>query len=268
MHFTLSDVSENQFHFTEEVSRGSIGLAGAQANPYKVWLGKSFVEEINPGQYRLYANYKEIELNLNLVDMKGPILHGENGYSQKGMDAGNASFYFSQTRLESTGRIKIGGSEYKISGSSWMDHEFSTSALSADQIGWDWFSLQFENGQEIMLYTIRNADGSINQFSGGTMIDNNGNTRPLQSNDIQVSPLNFWKSPNSKAEYPSSWEISIPDENLNIIVTPLIQDQELRVSYTYWEGCVDFYGTQNGKPVSGFGYVELTGYADPMRTDF
>jgi predicted secreted hydrolase len=268
-HFALTDAANNQFHAFERFERGAAGLAGAQGLPqYRVWLQDWSVEQSGDGAYRLSAAQEGVEIHLELKDTKGPVLQGDQGYSQKGEDIANASYYVSQTRLETSGQVGVGGSLLAVSGLSWMDHEFSTSALSAGQVGWDWFSIQLDDGSELMLYTIRRADGSIDPFSKGTVIGADGKTRALNAGDFMVEVLDSWKSPHSGGVYPARWRLQVPFAGLTLQIDPLIADQELNVSYIYWEGAVRVSGERDGGAVMGKGYVELTGYAQSLAGDF
>ena len=193
------------------------------------------------------------------------VLQGIDGFSQKGPDPGDASYYYSQPRLRTAGTVTIGETQYQVEGMTWKDHEFSTSVLSENQIGWDWFSFQLDDSTDLMLYYFRREDGTIDPFSSGTLISPDGETRLLTPEDFTITVLDTWESPHSGAEYPAEWEISIPEEDLELTVTPYIPDQELLVTVIYWEGAVQLTGTHGGQPVRGSGYVELTGYAQDMR---
>ena len=149
-----------------------------------------------------------------------------------------------------------------------MDHEFSTSALSANQVGWDWFSIQLSDGSELMVYNMRQADGSADAFSQGMIIHPDGSTRRLAAQDYKITVQAYWKSPHSGANYPAGWRVEVQGEGIDLTVKPRLADQELRVSFTYWEGAVAVSGTQGGVQVSGSGYVELTGYAKSMQGQF
>ncbi len=160
----MTDVKGNRHESFEKLSRGAGGVAGAQADPFRVWLEDwSVTAEAATGATtpyrqppaRLKAEAGGYALDLRLVDEKGPVLQGDRGYSQKGADPGNASYYYSLTRLETTGDVTIGGKTYAVTGLSWMDHEYSTSALGPGQAGWDWFSLQLSNDTELMLFQLR-----------------------------------------------------------------------------------------------------------------
>ena len=264
-HFTLTDVTMDQFVFSERFSRAGADLAGAQAQPYLVWLEDWEVRQVENGQYQLTARHDGVAISLTLTDEKGPVLQGMDGYSQKGSDPGNASYYYSQTRLKSTGTVSIGEELFEVSGWSWKDHEFSTSALSEGQVGWDWFSLQLNDGTDLMLYYFRRAVGLIDPYSSGMLIGPDGTTLRLGSDDFKITTLDTWVSPNSGAEYPAQWRIQVPSAEIDLTVTPYIPNQELSVTVVYWEGAVEVSGTLGRQTVKGAGYVELTGYAQSMK---
>jgi predicted secreted hydrolase len=267
-HFALTDVAGERYRAFERFSRGAAGLAGAQAPPFRVWLEDWQVEESAPGVYRMRASQDGLGLDLTLTDQKGPLLQGDQGYSPKGPERGNASYYYSLTRLTTSGTVQIGATPYPVSGLSWMDHEYSTSALAPDQVGWDWFSLQLDDGSELMVFQIRKQDGSVDPFSSGTFITADGQTIPLSRDDLKIVVSGTWRSPHSGATYPARWQVSVPAANLTLEIAPHLADQELNVSYAYWEGAVQVSGARAGRPVGGNGYVELTGYAASMQNQF
>ena len=268
-HFALSDIETQDFYYQELLSRGAAGLAGAQGEPvFEVWLKNWSVRQIGNDRYALSANTEDYGLKLELTDLKGQVLQGDRGYSQKGPEIGNASYYISQSRLETSGKLRIGENIWNVNGLSWMDHEFSASALSAGQIGWNWFAIQLDNGSELMLFALQREDGKADPFNAGTIIEPDGTTRMLSSADFQVEIRETWRSPHSGAEYPSEWVITIPNEEIQLSIKPLMPDQELNTFITYWEGAVEIQGEWNGVPVNGFGYVELTGYAESMQGKF
>lgn len=268
-HFTLTDVSGERFRYYERFERGAASLAGAQGEPlFSVWLRDWEVRQLGAEEYRLNAQEGDVALALRMVNQKGETLQGEQGYSRKGPEPGNASYYYSQTRLESEGTIAIGGDSFSVTGLSWLDREISTSALSEGQVGWDWFSLQFDDGSELVAYMIRRADGAIDSFSKGTFIDADGKAFPLSSQDFQIASEATWRSPHSGGVYPARWRLQAPALNLSLDIRPQIADQELNVSFIYWEGSVQVEGTRAGSPIGGFGYVELTGYAQSLEGKF
>jgi predicted secreted hydrolase len=267
-HFALTDVAGRRYRAFERFARGAADLAGAQAAPYQVWLEDWRVEEVEPGVMRMRAAQEGLALDLALVDRKGPILQGDGGYSPKGPQTGNASYYYSLTRLETSGTVQVGEVRYPVSGLSWMDHEWSTSGLAADQVGWDWFSIQLDDGSELMVFQLRKEDGSIDPFSSGTFIAPDGNTRHLNRGDFQIRVEDTWRSPHTGATYPARWTITVPAVDLMLKIRPHLADQELNVSYAYWEGAVVVEGERAGRPVRGNGYIEMTGYAGSMQGQF
>lgn len=268
-HFALTGVRDNSFRYYERLSRGAAGLAGAAGLPeYKVWLEDWQVVQTGVNTYHLTAAQDGIMLDLNFKDTVGPVLQGDRGLSQKGPEPGNASFYFSQPALQTSGKIQLGNQAIAVTGQSWMDHEFGTSALGADEVGWDWFALQLDDGSELMIYSLRHKDGVIDPYSRGTLIHADGTTAQLSRQDFKITNEATWKSPASGAVYPAQWTVEIPAANLILRVKPYVADQELRLSFTYWEGAVQVSGMQNGRVISGNGYVELTGYYQSMAGQF
>jgi len=267
-HFAISDSQSNQHYAFERLARGSAGIAGAQSDPYRVWLEDWEVNLIGASVYHLKAKQDGIAIDLTLTDVKDPIPHGDQGYSQKGPEPGNASYYYSQSRLVSDGSVSVGAQTYPVSGLSWKDHEYSTSALSADQIGWDWFSIQLDNNTEIMVFQIRREDRSIDPYSSGSIIGADGGVVHLEASDFEIIVLDTWKSPNNQAIYPAGWRINIPTRAIQLVIDPHMANQEMNLSYAYWEGAVDVTGVVSGQDVNGNGYVEMTGYSGSMSGEF
>ncbi|HZH04431.1 MAG TPA: lipocalin family protein, partial [Myxococcaceae bacterium] len=211
---------------------------------------------------RLRAAQAGVEIDLEVAAGKPPVLQGNRGLSQKSAEAGNASYYYSLTRMPTAGQVRIGNEVFAVQGESWMDREWSTSALGSDQVGWDWFSLQLSDGTELMYYQLRKADGTRDPFSRATWVDASDRSLTLDPQQIRLQILSNWQSPHSQVRYPSGWLLTVPTQELELTVTPLLKDQELNLAVRYWEGAVRVEGTRGGKPVQGNGYVELTGYGD------
>ncbi|MCB0020678.1 MAG: hypothetical protein KDE09_22950 [Anaerolineales bacterium] len=264
-HFTISDIDGEAFYPAEKFSRGAVGLAGAEAEPYRVWIEDWEAAANASGQVELTAATDEVALNLTLTETMPPILHGDGGLSVKGPGSGNASYYYSLVQMAAEGTVTIGGEQFSVSGLSWKDHEYSTSALEDGAVGWDWFSLQLDDGAALMFFQIRLADGSLSNFSSGSYIRPDGSVQPLAADDWSLTVLAEWTSPHSGAVYPAGWRIEIPSLDLTLEGTPLLADQELNVSTIYWEGATEFSGARAGRPISALGYVELTGYAQSMQ---
>lgn len=265
-HLAVTDAARGTHSFAERWSRGAPGLAGASATPYRVAIEGWSIEGLDAtgDHVGLLARDGAIGLELRLRATKPIVAHGERGLSAKSEEAGNASYYLSYTRMASAGTLRVRGQDVAVTGESWFDHEWSTSALGPEAVGWDWFSLQLDDGRELMLFQIRRRDGSPEPVSGGTLVAASGSTRRLAAGDVSLAALARWTSPDGQATYPSRWALGLPSESLELNVVPLVPDQELKTSFRYWEGAVSVSGTFRGQPIRGRGYVELTGYAAPM----
>jgi predicted secreted hydrolase len=160
-----------------------------------------------------------------------------------------------------SGEVQAGGRALPVEGLAWMDREWSTSALGPDQVGWDWFALQLDDGRELMLYRLRQRDGGISPASQGTLVAADGTGRALDREAVEVLVLDHWASPRGGTRYPARWRLRVPVAGLDLVVTPLLRDQELDLAVRYWEGAVRVEGTAEGRPLAGAGYVELVGYA-------
>jgi predicted secreted hydrolase len=264
-HFAITNIGEGEHVALEQFERGSAGLAGATGDPFAVTLGDWIVRSLDDSgsQVRLSASEGGVGFDLELTATKPIVEHGEQGFSLKGEAAGNASYYLSFTDMQTQGSLKVDDRVFQVSGSSWYDHEWGTSFLGPEVTGWDWYGLQLEDGRELMLYHFRNQDGGIERVSGGTLVEASGESRWLTADEFDIEPITTWTSSLTGTTYPSGWEISIPDEGLELIVEPWIKDQEMRLSLEYWEGAVRVSGT-----VTGRGYVELTGYSGSMQALF
>lgn len=267
-HFTISDIAAQRFYHEVRYSRGGAGLAGASVDPrYRVWLEDWQVaaENDDATAQRITAATDDFALDLTLAQTKPPALQGDRGLSPKSEEVGNASYYYSLTRLTTRGTITIGADSFPVSGNTWMDHEFSTSALGDGAQGWDWFGLIFDNDTELMIGQIRQIDGSVELAFGGLLVYPDGSARALDSTEFTISVRDTWRSPHTDAQYPAGWDVQVlGDDGFQFSVTPLLADQELHgAGIQYWEGAVQVSGD-----VSGYGYAELTGYVESMQNRF
>ncbi len=266
-HLALTDGKNEAFHAFERFSRGAGGLAGATAQPFRVWLedwemaGPS-EPDVDIFPLHLRASERDVGISLTLNPAKPLVLQGDAGLSQKGPEPGNASFYYSFSRLEANGEIDLGEQTARLAGWAWMDREWSTSALSSRQVGWDWFALQLDDGSDLMYYQLRLKDGSADPLSKGILVGREGESLALKSSEIELDVSDRWKSPLDGSEYPSGWRLAVPSEDLVLDLTPVLSNQELNLSVRYWEGAVRVVGTLRGRSIRGKGYVELTGYTD------
>ncbi|NIP99944.1 MAG: carotenoid 1,2-hydratase [Nitrospinaceae bacterium] len=267
-HMTLSDLNNGKFYFFERINRAGVGQAGAASDRLHVW-NENWSLTGQGKAHRLVASEGEVGLDLHLTPSKPLVIHGKNGVSQKGDAPGTASHYFSFTRMPTEGQVTLKDQTFQVKGLSWMDHEFSSSQLSEDQVGWDWFSIQLDNGTELMLYSLRKRDGTIEPHSGGTWVAAEGRATPLGLSDYTVRATGQWTSPRSGAVYPAGWILGVNKYDLRLTVTPEMNGQELHhlrsISSSYWEGSVRVTGTVAGQPVQGRGYVELVGYSKALK---
>jgi predicted secreted hydrolase len=275
-HFAITEVGRNAFRFHQEVARGAFGEAGFGVSGGDerrlAWLNDwSLIEEPDGSAWRLSAMQPTARISLRLVPAKRWVLHGAQGLSTKSAEAGNASYYYSGTRLRTEGSIEWLGADglvartERVAGESWFDHEWASSQLGPQQVGWDWFSLQLADGTELMLYQLRNKDGTVAPASSATWVEADGSSRHLTRSMYELTPVREWRSPHTGARYPVGWRIRIPSLAFEAEVRTPVENQELRVApISYWEGVIDIEGKRAGLPIGGHGYLELTGYSGPV----
>lgn len=263
-HLALSDLDGKVFYHTERANRAGPGIAGIDDKQGRIWNGNWHVTWQGNDQV-LEAVDERFLFSLTLHPEKPPVIHGENGVSQKAEGEGRASHYISLTRLKTGGSIQLKGKDYAVSGLAWMDHEFFTHQLEKNQVGWDWFSVQLTDDAELMLFRIRRNDGSVDPYSAGTYIDSDGHPIHLRREDFSLTPAEqTWTSPATGAVYPLHWRILVPKLEIELEATTALKSQELvggsKVVPNYWEGAIDLKGRQGKLDVAGVGYLEMTGY--------
>ena len=264
-HFAVTDLDRKQFRFEERYSRGAVGLAGAQAAPLRVWLENwSLAAPAADARWTLQAEAHGYDLRLEAQPLAAPILNGENGLSRKSNEAGAASYYYSIPRLALRGQLLRDGRALEVAGIAWLDREWGSGALAANQAGWDWFALQLDDGSALMFYSLRQRNGAQDSASAGTWVAPDGTVRSLASADVRIEVLDYWNSPRG-GRYPAQWRVHVPQLMLDADVRPLLPDQELQTNPRYWEGAVAVTGERAGARVGGKGYVELVGYADERQ---
>ena len=265
-HAALTDESGRRYHADSRVMRPALGLAGADTARYRVWVDDwSGGLDADGITHRLEAAAGDFALDLALTPDKPPVIQGEDGVSRKSAGLGRASHYVSFTRMTTSGRVALGRDTLSVTGSSWMDHEFGSNQLGPGQAGWDWFSVQLDDGRELMLYRLRLANGHDEPMSSGTLVERDGRSRHLRLADFHITGDGAWKSPRSGAVYPARWRLEVPGAGIDLSLEPTVSDQEMDspppIAVSYWEGSVTARGTSGGRAVRGRGYVELTGYA-------
>ncbi len=255
-HLAISDIAAAKHYSAERFARAAAGLAGANAAPFDVWLGPWSMRggaELFP--LTVSAQNEDIGLSLQLQSGDKPIvLQGDRGLSRKSATPGNASYYYSFTRLPTRGELRIGATVYSVQGDSWMDREWSSSALDKDQAGWDWFALQLDDGRELMYYQLRTKQGGVDAFSRGTLVEKDGSVHSLLPDQVKLTPVRDWQAADG-ARYPVSWRLQVAEYGLDLEVQAALDDQLMDHSVRYWEGAVDVSGSHRGR-----GYLELSGY--------
>jgi len=257
-HFAVTDVDGGRFHRSETFQRGALDLAGARGAPFRAWVGEWEAASTGSALFpmRLEADGGDFAIALGLDAAKPMVFQGEDGYSAKGPEPGNASLYYAFTRLSASGSIRLGGETFDVSGNAWLDREWSTSALGEGVRGWDWLSLQLDDGRELMLYQLRTEEGLPSPFSAGSIVDRDGRVTRLAAGEFEMRPGRRWRSPETGASYPVAWSARVPSASLSLEVEAAVDSQEMNLSVRYWEGTV----RARGSDVSGRGYLELTGY--------
>jgi predicted secreted hydrolase len=256
-HLAISDIDGGRHYSAERFARAAAGLAGARVAPLEVWLGPWSMRantDLFPLTVSAQGEAFGVSLELQAGD-KPMVLQGERGLSQKSAAPGNASYYYSFTRLPTRGELRIGDTVYTVAGDSWMDREWSSSALDSDQVGWDWFALQLDDGRELMYYQLRNRQGGTHAFSHGVLVEQDGGVRTVLPGQVTLTPLRHWQAGDG-TRYPVSWRLHMPEYDLDLEVNASIDDQHMDHSVRYWEGAVEVSGSHSGQ-----GYLELSGYA-------
>jgi len=266
-HIALSDITGQRFYSEERLNRSGPGVAGVDAQAGLLWNG-NWLAHISDQSEELRGVADKFSLALQLRPVKQPVIQGHDGISRKAEGAGHASHYFSLPRLLTNGSIAVNGKTYQVEGASWIDHEFFTGSMAANETGWDWLSVQLSGGAELMLYRLRHKDGSIDPYSSGSYVDAGGNSQFLSAGDFAMTPAaDTWTSPATKAKYPVRWHVSVPRLNMQLDVSTPLRSQELASKFgtSYWEGAIDVVGSSDQSRLRGVGYLEMTGYAKTSR---
>lgn len=271
-HLALSDIDGSEFYHTQRLNRAGPGLAGVDVAQGRYWNGNWQVRWLSlaTGEQELQAVCRRFTLRLDLKPEKPLVIHGKDGVSQKAPERGRASHYISFTRIRATGQLQWNGRAQPLSGLAWMDHEFFTGQLDQSESGWDWVSIQLDNNEELMLYRIRKKSQQESPYLSGTYVDAQDNSHFLDGSQFSLDPGTVtWQSPDSGSRYPIAWKIRVPSLDLELSEQTSLKNQELftpdGVSPPYWEGAVTYTGTMRSEPVKGVGYLEMTGYKEPVQ---
>lgn len=260
-HFAITDLHNKRFRYAHRKSANNLldFPASASEKHFFVKIGDWSIRE-SPDGHILRASMENTSFEATLTPLKPAILNGKNKDGVSFKDEGEASRYFSYTRMKVEGFLSENDKVEKFVGSAWMDREFGTWAPTEKQKGWDWFSIQLDNNCELMCYQLRDSNNQVSEFSCGTYVNEKGESFFLSNEDFKIETLDFWKSPHTNAVYPCKWQIKVDSFDIDLVITPFLKDQELDTRGTtmivYWEGACKV----EGSPSNGKAYVELVGY--------
>lgn len=259
-HIALTDIDAGKHIHHSRFARGAAGLAGQFDTPFRVNVGDWSISSLvgSPNfPWRIEAKAEDFALDVTVEPTKPLVLNGDAGLSHKGGAPGNASYYYSATRLQTSGTVSVGGHDRAVTGLSWLDREWSTSALAPGVVGWDWFSLQLSSGTDVMLYQLRETGGGVHAASSGTVTSTNGESIHLTPSDFTLEPIRWWRAPDDRS-YPVAWTLRIPSLEVDAVVEARVDAQWMNTVIVYWEGSVAVRSV-DGTPI-GLGYLEMTGY--------
>ena len=263
----ISDLTRGRFYYykrfrpDEKDYAGVDPIRGVWNGDWQVkWLGATLQDQ------ELEAASEQSGIHLLLHPEKPPVIHDQGGVFSKDHSPENSGHYFSFTRITASGDLVVNDVKLSVHGLAWMDHEFFDLANGEKMPAWDWFAIQLNDGRDLMLYRLRNSDGSASSLAAGTLVDKNGSVYHLAPGSFKARPGTTWSSPVSGGQYPVDWSITIPSESLFIHAVTRLPSQELAskkgdATPTYWEGAIRYTGTSGSKAVAGLGYLEMTGYA-------
>ncbi len=255
-HVALSDVKEKKHWHSQRLSHGGVGSAGVTASPFSAWMDNWRLNATGDSgnfPWELHIADENFNLRLQVDNQKPPVLQGDRGLSQKG-GAGNASFYYSYTEMQVAGTLD----GKTVNGSAWLDREWSTSVLPPGVTGWDWFSLQLQDGRQLMLYQLRSEKNNAANNKSGSLVQTDGSSITLAADDISLQATRHWRSPISGARYPTAWKLKVKGLVEELTVTASFDEQELIGIVNYWEGVIEVESPNN--TIRGRGYLEMTGY--------
>ena len=260
-HAALSDPGRGRLWHEQRIARESHGLAGAAQGDTDVWLDAWRLRR-EQGRYVAIVAGEELSFELTLEPTQPPMLNGEDGISRKGREPGSASYYYSLPHLAVAGEVVRDGRRVAVTGSAWLDQEWSTALLDPEATGWDWIGINMDDGGALMAFRLRDASGG-SHWAAATWRRADGALSTFGPGEVTFVPGRRWRSPRTAIEFPVEWDVRVGP--LEIGLVPLMDDQESDSRFTtgavYWEGAVR---ARSGGREIGRGYLELTGYGEPL----
>jgi predicted secreted hydrolase len=262
-HFAITDVAQKQFYAFERYSRAALGLSGAATAPVRVWVENWRAQMVTGNSqtptFHLQASDEEVAMKLQLQSRKPLVVPKADDLFP--INGQNAFYFYVAPRLATQGQIKIGSQRFQVTGSAWLDHTWGAVPVSQGQLALNRFLLQLNDGREIVGLQLHRRDGSGTPITTGILIDQDGSVQQLDRRAISLEEFDEWRSPRDDTTYPSRWRLHIPEQDIDLTITPSISDQEMAMAIRYWGGSVDVAGTVDGRYLGGSGHVELTGYS-------
>jgi len=262
-HAALSDPAIGKLQHDQRIARAGFGLAQTSESTTDIKLGKWSMLREADGRYRVTLPARDFSFDLTFTPTQPILLQGAQGYSRKGPKPEQASYYYSEPHLQVSGAITRNGKAVTVTGSAWLDHEWSSTVLDPKAVGWDWVGANLDDGRALMAFRIRASDGS-SLWQHATLREKDGRLRQLNADAIRFTPVRYWRSPRTQARYPVEVTLEIGQQRWQL--RPLQDDQELdsrqSTGAVYWEGAVSL--VRDGRP-DGRGYLEMTGYVKPLK---
>jgi len=265
-HAALADPNLGKLRHDQRAARPALGVAGAEEGTTRVWID-AWRMALDAQTYRATIPARDFTLDLAFAAKSAPLLQGQDGVSRKGRETKEASYYYSRPALAVSGSIARGSGNEEVTGLAWLDHEWSSQYLASGAAGWDWIGINLDDGGALMAFRMRGKDGGV-LYAGGKLMQADGRSQALEPNEVDFTPLRQWRSPRTSTTYPVAMRVRTKDAVWRI--EPLFDDQELdarsSTATIYWEGAVRAFREQGGAAApAGRGYLDLTGYWQPMR---
>jgi predicted secreted hydrolase len=269
-HAAVTDLERRRLLHDQRLARNGFGIGAASTADTRLVLRDWRLERSAGGEAGRYLTRAASEsagfrFELELATTQPLLLQGVRGVSRKGPAAAQFSRYYSQPQLRVSGQLALGeGAPVAVTGTAWLDHEWSDELLAAEAVGWDWIGMNLDDGGTLTAFRLRRRDGSP-LWAGGSHRPAGGTVRDFAPEEVSFEPGRRWTSPASKASYPVEWTVTTPAGAFRVEALLDAQELDSRASTgsIYWEG-LSHLRDRTGATVGG-GYLEMTGYAGRLR---